>query len=143
MIRYGTNPIAWSNDDDRTLGADIPLDQCLREAAEIGFEGIEKGHKMPSQPEALKAALAPYGLAFVSGWYSLELLTRSVEDEKRAMQPHLDLLKAMGCDVVIACETSTPSTVTTAARRAGRRRGLGALRRRRGGRSPPSPPGRG
>jgi inosose dehydratase len=106
MIRYGTNPIAWSNDDDRSLGADIPLDTCLREAAEIGFEGIEMGHKMPREPEALKAALAPYGLALVSGWHSLNLLARSVEDEKRAIQPHLDLLKAMGCGIVIACETS-------------------------------------
>lgn len=106
MIRYGTNPIAWSNDDDRTLGADIPLDQCLREAAEIGFDGIEKGHKMPTEPAALKSALAPYGLAFVSGWHSLNLLARSVEDEKRAIQPHLDLLAAMGCTVVIACETT-------------------------------------
>ncbi|MCC6306060.1 MAG: myo-inosose-2 dehydratase, partial [Rhodobacteraceae bacterium] len=32
MIRYGTNPIAWSNDDDRRLGADIPLARCLDEA---------------------------------------------------------------------------------------------------------------
>lgn len=48
MILYGTNPIAWSNDDDQTLGADISLEQCLREAGEIGFDGIEKGHKMPT-----------------------------------------------------------------------------------------------
>ena len=27
MLLYGTNPIAWSNDDDQTLGADIPLEQ--------------------------------------------------------------------------------------------------------------------
>jgi inosose dehydratase len=106
MILYGTNPIAWSNDDDQTLGADIPLEQCLAEAAEIGFDGIEKGHKMPSEPAALKAALAPHGLRFVSGWHSLNLLARSVEDEKRAIQPHLDLLKAMGSTVCIACETS-------------------------------------
>ena len=37
MILYGTNPIAWSNDDDQTLGADISLEQCLSEAGEIGF----------------------------------------------------------------------------------------------------------
>ena len=106
MILYGTNPIAWSNDDDQTLGADIPLEQCLREAGAIGFEGIEKGHKMPTEAAALKAALAPHGLRFVSGWHSLNLLARSVEDEKRAIQPHLDLLKAMGCAVCIVCETS-------------------------------------
>ncbi len=106
MIRYGTNPIAWSNDDDQTLGADISLKQCLREAGEIGFDGIEKGHKMPTDPVALKAALAPHGLQFVSGWHSLNLLTQSVEEEKRAIQPHLDLLRAMGCEVCIVCETS-------------------------------------
>jgi inosose dehydratase len=106
MILYGTNPIAWSNDDDQTLGADISLDQCLREAGEIGFDGIEKGHKFPTDPAALQAALAPHRLRFVSGWHSLNLLARSVEDEKRAIQPHLDLLKAMGCSVCIACETS-------------------------------------
>ncbi|OSQ37370.1 myo-inosose-2 dehydratase [Thalassospira mesophila] len=106
MILYGTNPIAWSNDDDQTLGADISLETCLREAGEIGFDGIEKGHKMPTEPAALKAALEPNGLKFVSGWHSLNLLVHSVEDEKKAIQPHLDLLKAMGCKVCIVCETS-------------------------------------
>jgi inosose dehydratase len=106
MILYGTNPIAWSNDDDHSLGAEISLEQCLREAGEIGFDGIEKGHKMPTEPAALQAALAPHRLRFVSGWHSLNLLARSVEEEKRAIQPHLDLLKAMGCEVCIVCETS-------------------------------------
>lgn len=106
MIRFGTNPIAWSNDDDLTLGAHISLEQCLREAGEIGFDGIENGNKFPSDSNALQSVLKPHGLAFVSAWYSLELLDRSVADEKIAIQPHLDLLKAMGCTVCIACETS-------------------------------------
>jgi len=106
MIRYGTNPIAWSNDDDRSLGADIPLERCLGDAAAIGFDGIEKGHKMPSEPSDLAAALAPHGLDFVSGWHSLNLLAHSVAAEKVAIQPHLDLLKAMGCTICIVCETS-------------------------------------
>ncbi len=106
MILYGTNPIAWSNDDDQSLGADIPLSRCLDEAAKIGFDGIEKGHKFPTDPDALKALLEPRGLRFVSGWHSLNLLSRSVAEEKRAIQPHLDLLKAMGSEVCIVCETS-------------------------------------
>ncbi|MBJ6133255.1 myo-inosose-2 dehydratase [Ochrobactrum sp. Q0168] len=106
MILYGTNPIAWSNDDDRSLGAHITLDQCLDEAARIGFDGIEKGHKFPQEPQALKAVLEPRGLRYVSGWHSLNLLVNSVEDEKAAMQPALDLLKAMGSKVIIVCETS-------------------------------------
>lgn len=106
MIFYGTNPIAWSNDDDRTLGAHISLDQCLDETSKIGFDGIEKGHKFPQEPAALKAVLEPRGLRYVSGWHSLNLLTNSIEDEKAAMQPALDLLKAMGSKVIIVCETS-------------------------------------
>jgi inosose dehydratase len=106
MILYGTNPIAWSNDDDRSLGAHISLDQCLDETAKIGFDGIEKGHKFPQEPAALKAVLEPRGLRYVSGWHSLNLLVNSVEDEKRVMQPALDLLRAMGSKVIIVCETS-------------------------------------
>ena len=106
MIRFGTNPIAWTNDDDRSIGAHISLEQCLREASEIGFDGIEKGHSMPDDPQALRDTLDPYGLTFVSGWYSLNLLDHDVEAERAAIQPQLDLLKAHDSTVCIACETS-------------------------------------
>ncbi len=108
MIQFGTNPIAWANDDDQTLGADIPTGRILDEAGrQIGFDGIENGHRWPQDdPAALKALLGRYGLAFISGWHSLNLLSHSVEDEKRAIQPHLDKLKHNGCKVCIVCETS-------------------------------------
>ena len=106
MIRYGVNPIGWINDDDLSLGDHIPLEQCLREAAEIGFEGIEKGRKMPDDPRALHAALAPHGLELVSAWCSLELLSRGVEAEKAALDARLRLLREMGCEVCILSETS-------------------------------------
>lgn len=106
MILYGTNPIAWTNDDDRSLGAHISLAQCLDETAAIGFDGIEKGHKMPTTVEGLKIELGGRGLRFVSGWHSTNLLVNSIEAEKAAMQPFLDLLKAMGSTVIIVCETS-------------------------------------
>jgi inosose dehydratase len=106
MINYGTNPIAWSNDDDTSLGRDISLEQCLDEAARIGFDGIEKGHKFPADAAGLKAVLEPRGLRYVSGWHSTNLLMNDVEAEKAAMQPALDLLTAMGSPVVIVCETS-------------------------------------
>lgn len=106
MIRYGTNPIAWSNDDDHSIGAHLTLEDCLSDCRKIGFDGIEKGHKMPSDPEALKQKLSSYDLVFVSGWHSTNLLTHDVEAEKKAIQPHLDLLKHNGCKVAIVCETS-------------------------------------
>ena len=106
MILYGTNPIAWSNDDDRSLGAHISLAECLDDTARIGFDGIEKGHKFPQTVAGLQAELDPRGLKFVSGWHSTNLLVNSVEDEKAAMQPFLDVLKGIGSSNIIVCETS-------------------------------------
>ena len=105
-VKLGTNPIAWSNDDMPELGGDTPLETCLKEAAEAGFKGIEKGNKFPSDPKELQAVLGRHGLEFVSGWYSAELRLRDVEAEIRAMQPHFDLLKACGCKVMVLAETS-------------------------------------
>ncbi|MGR3443794.1 MAG: myo-inosose-2 dehydratase [Roseovarius sp.] len=107
MIRFGTNPIAWANDDDQTLGAHIPTQRILDEAGrQIGFDGIENGHRWPADPEELRVMMHDAGLAFISGWHSLNLLAHSVEDEKKAIQPHLDRLRHNGCTVCIACETS-------------------------------------
>ncbi|MDD7973661.1 hypothetical protein [Roseinatronobacter alkalisoli] len=73
MIQFGTNPIAWANDDDQTLGADIPTERILDEAGrQIGFDGIENGHRWPQDdPEAPRALLAEYVLRFISGRHSL------------------------------------------------------------------------
>jgi inosose dehydratase len=107
MIQFGTNPIAWANDDDQTIGADISTTRILDEAGrQIGFDGIENGHRWPADPEALRALLARHGLAYISGWYSMNLLVRSVEDEIAAVQPALTRLRHNGCRVIIGCETS-------------------------------------
>ncbi|OUD08373.1 myo-inosose-2 dehydratase [Marivivens niveibacter] len=108
MIQFGTNPIAWANDDDQSIGADIPTSRILKEAGHlIGFDGIENGHRWPQDdPEALRSLLADYDLKFISGWHSLNVLANSIDDEKAAIQSHLDKLKHNGCTVCIACETS-------------------------------------
>lgn len=105
-IRIGANPIGWSNDDLQDVGGATPLETCLAEAREAGFEGMELGHKFPREPKALKAALAPFGMACISGWYSAELLKRDADEEMRHLRPHLDLLKAMGSNVLVFAETS-------------------------------------
>lgn len=105
-IRIGANPIGWSNDDLQEIGGDTPLETCLAQAREAGFEGMELGHKFPREAAALKAALAPYGMACIGGWHSIELLLRSPEDEFERARAHRDLLKAMGTHVFIVAETS-------------------------------------
>ncbi|HEX6118232.1 MAG TPA: myo-inosose-2 dehydratase [Dongiaceae bacterium] len=105
-VRFGVNPIGWSNDDLRELGGTTPLETCLKEAKQAGYEGIELGHKFPREANALKAVLGKAGLDLVSGWYSSELLVRDAKEELRHLRAHLDLLKALGCNVLIFAETS-------------------------------------
>ena len=105
-MKLGINPIGWSNDDLRELGGDTPLETCLAETCLAGYDGIELGHKFPRDAKTLRPILDANGLELVSGWYSTELLARDAAAEIAAMQPHLALLKAMGCGVLIAAECS-------------------------------------
>lgn len=102
----GINPLTWSNDDLPSLGADIGLDTCLEQAAAAGYAGVELGHKFPRRAEVLGPLLDRYGLALVSGWYSLRLLERSAKEEFTAMQPHLQLLSALGSTVMVCAEVT-------------------------------------
>lgn len=105
-IRIGINPLTWSNDDMPALGADIPLETCLAEAAAAGYEGVELGHKFPRRAEVLGPLLERHGLALVSGWYSLRLLERDAREELAAMRPHLELLRNLGSGVMVCAEVT-------------------------------------
>jgi len=105
-VRIGINPLTWTNDDMPALGADTPLEVCLSEGKEAGYAGFELGQKFPRTPEILGPILDSHGLSLVSGWYSSNLLERSVDDEIEAMQPHLHLLKTLGATAMVFCETS-------------------------------------
>ena len=102
MIRIGANPIIWSNDDLKEIGGDTPLETCLAEARQAGIVGMELGNKFPREVNALKAALAPFDMACIGGWYSCKLLIRTVAEEFERSAPHRALLKGMGTDVFIA-----------------------------------------
>ena len=88
------------------MGGDIPLDTCLAETSEAGFEGIELGHKFPRDPALLQSLLGDHELHLVSGWYSGRLLERSVAEELVAIEPHRAVLAAMGSAVLVYAETS-------------------------------------
>jgi inosose dehydratase len=105
-IRFGVSPIGWINDDMPELGADTPLEQVLAEARDLGFAGIELGGRFPRDPPALAELLGRFKLILVGGWYGASLLTRTAREEIDALQPHLGLLKALGCRVFIHAETS-------------------------------------
>ena len=105
-VRFGVSPIAWVNDDMPELGAGTALETILSDAQAIGFSGIELGGAFPRDAAALRPLLESHHLMLIGGWYSASLLERGVDEEIDAMQPHLSLLKVMGCSVFILAETS-------------------------------------
>ena len=105
-IRFGVSPIAWINDDMPELGGDTPLSTLLGDARDIGFAGVELGGAFPRDPAELRALLDSYALGLVGGWYSTEILTQSIDQQIEAMQPHLELLEALGSTVFVAAECS-------------------------------------
>src|SRR5690606_35967345 len=105
-IRFGVSPIAWANDDMPELGGDTPLESILADIRGVGFAGVELGGKFPRGAAVLAPLLAGYGLELIGGWYSGSLLVQDAEAEIAALQPHLQLLKAMGSSVFVFAETS-------------------------------------
>ncbi len=103
----GVNPITWSNDDLPHVGGEISLETCLADAAAAGYAGIELGGKFPRDPERLAPLLERHGLSLVSGWYGARLLLRDARDEAARLANHLDLLKRMGCEVLVFAEVTS------------------------------------
>src|SRR5262245_62120436 len=105
-LKIGINPLTWSNDDMPELGGETPLETCLAEAKQAGYDGVELGNKFPRTTAALRPILATHALALVSGWYSGKLLERSAADEIAAVEAHLTLLGTMGCKTMVFAEVS-------------------------------------
>src|SRR5579872_5694323 len=105
-VELGINPITWSNDDMPELGGDIPLERCLAETREAGYSGTELGGKFPRMSGVLGPILQHHQLQLVSGWFDGRILERDVAEEFEAIEPHLTLLRDLGCKIVVYADTS-------------------------------------
>jgi inosose dehydratase len=100
-VHLGVSPLSWTNDVLAELGGDIPLETCLQDAADIGYEGVELGRKFPRDPQKLLPILSPYELRLLGGWHSGYLTERSVEEEWKAAADHVRLLKDCGSQILV------------------------------------------
>ncbi|CZT34490.1 inosose dehydratase [Rhizobium sp. 9140] len=105
-VRLAVSPLSWANDVLEDLGADIPVETCLDDAARAGYEGVELGRKLPRTKELLAPLLDSRKLSLASGWHSGQLAEGSVDDELTAVASHADLLRAMGSTVMVYGETA-------------------------------------
>src|SRR4051794_41694900 len=82
--RLGIAPIAWWNDDLEELSDDVSLEECLRQASEAGFTGMETGRRVSMNMETLGPLLLQYGISLCGGRVSGPLVHRDFEAEKGA-----------------------------------------------------------
>jgi len=100
-LRLGISPLSWVNEVLDDLGRGTTPEQCLSEARQAGFEGVENSRIFPQSAEALGALLRQHELQFVSGWYSGFLAERDVAAELEAVRDHASLLRACGAEVMV------------------------------------------
>jgi inosose dehydratase len=105
-IKLGIAPIAWSNDDMPELGGDTTLEQCLAEASEAVFTGIESGGKFPKNSKELLPKLEKENLKLCSGWYGAHLLKNTSSEEFKLMRQQLNLFKDCDAPCMVFAEVT-------------------------------------
>ncbi len=104
--RLGIAPIAWWNDDLAELSDDVGLEECLRQAAEAGFTGMETGRRFPMDMAALGPILDRHGISVCGGWFSGLLLDGDIEAEKDRIRAQMDFFIAAGAPCIAYGETA-------------------------------------
>ncbi len=105
-VKIGISPLAWQNDDLPDLTSAFTMEQCLKEAREIGYTGVERGRRMPADTEGLKAYLQKYDIALCGGWCSGNLLVASVEEECAAITQQVDQFISLNAPCLVYAECS-------------------------------------
>jgi inosose dehydratase len=104
--KLGIAPIAWWNDDLPQLSDDVSLDECLRQAREAGFTGMETGRRFPMDPTQLTPVLNKHGMSVCGGWFSGLLLDGDLQAEKERVAGQMALFKAVGAPCIVYGETA-------------------------------------
>jgi inosose dehydratase len=106
QAHLGIAPIAWWNDDLPELSDDVSLEECLSQARQAGFTGIETGRRFPMEAAVLRPVLERHGIRVCGGWFSGLLLDGEIEAEKDRIAAQMALFKALGAPCIVYGETS-------------------------------------
>ena len=104
--KLGIAPIAWWNDDLAELSDDVSLEECLRQASEAGYTGMETGRRFPMDIAALGPVLDRHGIRVCGGWFSGLLLDGDLEAEKDRVREQMDLFIAAQAPCLVYGETA-------------------------------------
>jgi inosose dehydratase len=103
--KLGIAPIAWWNDDLPELSDDVTLEECLRQAREAGFTGMETGRRFPMDAALLEPILKRHGMSVCGGWFSGRLLVGDIDEEQDRIAAQMELFKATNAPCIVYGET--------------------------------------
>jgi inosose dehydratase len=102
-VPFGITPTLWWNDDFINIDIGIPFGQCVSEMALAGFVGCSIGHKYPTDPIVLKAALDLRGLRVTEPWVSTDFAIGMKRQTIELFRQQMSFLQKMGStDIVVA-----------------------------------------
>lgn len=104
--RLGISPICWWNDDLVELSDDVSLEECLRQAREAGYTGMETGRRFPMDIAELGPILARHGISVCGGWFSGTVLEGDLEENKDRIRAQMDLFIAAGAPCIVYGEVA-------------------------------------
>jgi inosose dehydratase len=104
--KLGIAPIAWWNDDLPELSDDVSLEECLSQARQAGFTGMETGRRFPMDANILGPILKQHGMRVCGGWFSGLLLDGEIAAEKDRIAQQMELFKAVGAPCIVYGETA-------------------------------------
>lgn len=104
--RLGISPICWWNDDLVELSDDVSLEECLRQAREAGYTGMETGRRFPMDIRELGPILDRYGISVCGGWFSGTVLEGDLEENKDRIRAQMDLFIAAGAPCIVYGEVA-------------------------------------
>ena len=80
-VWLGITPTLWWNDDFINIDIGIPFEQCISEMALAGYVGCSIGHKYPTDPKVLRAALELRGLRVSEPWVSTYFTIEAMKEQ--------------------------------------------------------------
>ncbi len=104
--KLGISPICWWNDDLAELSDDVSLEECLRQAAEAGYTGMETGRRFPMNMDELGPILNRYGISVCGGWFSGTILEGDIEANKDRIRAQMDLFIAAKAPCIVYGEVA-------------------------------------
>ncbi len=103
--RFSIAPVNWTNDDDPSLGGDIPLEQCLKEMNQAGYEGCELGNKFPKSEFDLERCLSQFNLTLTTDWIGTNFtLDGALNESLKFFRDRCEFLAHFGVEALKVCE---------------------------------------